>query len=61
MEAAAINRMFNLQDVISKRSSEKAEASQSNFESMIQEASKKFETKDEVKTKERTLQSALFA
>jgi len=52
MEAAAINRMFNLQDVISKRSTEKAEASQSNFESMIQEASKKFETKDEVKTKE---------
>jgi len=44
--------MFNLQDVISKRSTEKAEASQNNFESMIQEASKKFETKDEVKTKE---------
>jgi len=52
MEAAAIDRMFNLQDVISKRSTEKAEASQSNFESMIQEASKKFEKKDEVKTKE---------
>lgn len=52
MEAAAINRMFNLQDVISKRSTEKADASQNNFENMIQEASKKFETKDEVKTKE---------
>ena len=52
MEAAAIDRMFNLQDVISKRSAEKTVASKSNFESMIQEASKKFETKDEVKTKE---------
>lgn len=52
MEAAAIDRMFNFQDVISKRSNEKTEASQNNFESMIQEASKKFETKDEIKTKE---------